>query len=563
MKNTTALAFVENLIERFERDTTNGKLKLNGVISEREYQALQFTVKILNDLSEPALPKLVLKEIASLDTINIKPVFTPILPNLNSIGIDQPESPDILLCLDFGTAMSKAFATDKTDDNLVDLKIGSEAGQSEPIYSLISSIFITDSGRILFGHRAVSESTRADAINRKRLDSIKDILCKDVMCNLDEAPLETAYNPTNIALTKGDMVTLFLAYFTDMATSQLQANGYSRYVSRRFTRPVLPPDRGSWAENQLRVLIVRAQILADTLHGGWHNGIDVETAKQLLTEIRNLEMLPTYLINSGIIEPVAAVGSRFRSFRCEKNFRRLLMVIDVGAGTIDYALFAEVHEIGVPIKIWEILGSIQVLRQAGDMVDKLLRNYILKKANVVSSDNDFLMIDADLSLKIRQLKEQLFQESKVNVTLTNDQLVQVNLGEFVEQPAVKEFEKSIHEKFFECLAGVHKSWIELFGNGDLAVVFTGGGATLPMIRSIENTNPFVHKKELKIKASTPIPPWVKNDYPELSSEFLQLAVAIGGASRSIPILAPEQFSEFKGLNESESSWTIPPIYKGI
>jgi molecular chaperone HscA len=504
-----------------------------------------------------------LKDTVPTETTNLKPVLTPILPNLNSIGIDRPESPDILLCLDFGTAMSKAFATDETDDNLVDLKIGQEAGQSEPIYSLISSIFITDSGRILFGHRAVSESTHADTINRKRFDSIKDILCKDVMCDLDEAPLETAYNPTNIALTKGDMVTLFLAYFTDMATSQLQANGYSRYVSRRFTRPVLPPDRGSWAENQLRALMVRAQILADTLHGGWHNGIDVKTAKQVLTDIRNLEVLPTYLIDSGVIEPVAAVGSRFRSFQCKQNFRRLLMVIDVGAGTIDYALFAEVHEMNSPIKIWEIPGSVQVLRQAGDMVDKLLRSYILKKANVVSSDNDFLMIDADLSLRIRQLKEQLFCESKVNFSLTNDQLGQINLSEFIEQPAVKEFEKLIHEKFFKCLTSVHKSWVEGLGNGELAVVFTGGGATLPMIRSIEKKSPLVHDRQLQIRASVPVPLWVKNDYPELSNEFLQLAVAIGGASRSIPILAPKQFSEFKGLNESESNWSIPPVYKGI
>ncbi|MBK1694045.1 hypothetical protein CKO09_04750 [Chromatium weissei] len=488
MENATVLAFVENLIERCERDVVNGKLKLNGIISEKEYQALQIVVKILSDFSETTPSKAISKEPDLPKTISIKPVFVPIHPNLNSIGIDRAENPDILLCLDFGTAMSKAFATDKTDENLIDLKIGREAGQSEPIYSLISSIFVTDSGRILFGHHAISESTHADATNRKRFDSIKDILCKDVMCDLDEAPLDIAYNPTNIALTKGDMVTLFLAYFTDMATSQLQANGYSRYVNRRFTRPVLPLDRAPWAENQLRVLMARAQVLADTLHGKWHNGIDAAIAKKVLTDIRDLEVLPTYLIDNGVIEPVAAVGSRFRSLRCKNTLRRLLMVIDVGAGTIDYALFAEVHEINAPIKFFELSGSIQVLRQAGDMVDKLLRNYILKKANVTISDSDFSMIDADLSLRIRQIKEQLFREKKVNFTLTNDQLGQVTLSEFIKQPAVKEFENLIHEKFFQCLNGVHKSWIDRFSNGDLTVVFTGGGATLPMIRSIEKKN---------------------------------------------------------------------------
>ncbi|MBK1694046.1 hypothetical protein CKO09_04755 [Chromatium weissei] len=83
-----------------------------------------------------------------------------------------------------------------------------------------------------------------------------------------------------------------------------------------------------------------------------------------------------------------------------------------------------------------------------------------------------------------------------------------------------------------------------------------------MIRSIEKKNLFVHDRQIQITASIPIPLWIKNDYPELSNEYLQLAVAIGGASRSIPILAQEQFLEFKGLNEDESNWTIKPVYKG-
>lgn len=301
--------------------------------------------------------------------------------------------------------------------------------------------------------------------------------------------------------------------------------------------------------------------MGDTLHGEWDNGIDIASAKQVLTDIRNLKKLPNYLVDDGVVEPVAAVGSRVRSFHCKSDLRRLLLVVDVGAGTIDYALFAEVHKTGSPIQVWEIRESVQVLRQAGDAVDKLLRRYILKKADVTTSDHDFHMIDADLSLRIRQMKEQLFREKRITFSLTNDRSGEITLSEFIEQPGVQEFEKSIHEKFAQCLGDAHKSWIDGLGGGGLAVVFTGGGATLPMVRSLGNKSPFAHGQQLHIQPSTPIPPWVQEKYPELSGEFSQLAVAIGGASRSIPILAPKTFQEFGGLEAT--GWVIPPARKGV
>ena len=558
MDKAKALMYLENLLERIERDTKTGKFKLEGVISDNEYQALEMALDVLGGKFEPD-PDQVKTESpgrASESEPELK-INTLVL---DSITLDKPESPDVLLCLDFGTAMSKAFATEETDHNLIDLPIGRQAGQTDPIYSLISSVFITNSGRILFGHKAVAESTHTDSGNRRRFDSIKDILCKDVVCDLDEAPLEEAYNPTQITLTKGDMVTLFLAYFTDMATSQLREQGYSRYVRRRFTRPVLPPDRAPWAEDQLRTLLARAQVLADTFHGHWDDGVDVEIASLTLSKIKNLEELPTYLIDNGIIEPVASVGSRFREFICKKDTRRLLMVVDVGAGTIDYALFAELHKKGQSLQVWEIPGSVQVLRQAGDAVDKLLRRFILKKADVTTADSDFHMIDADLSLRIRHLKERLFVENRVEYYLTNDRSGEIILEEFLDQPGVKEFEKQISEKFSQCLSDVHESWIDNLGHGGLAVVFSGGGASLPMVRNLERNNVFVHNRRLQVQASTPVPGWVDEEAPELVDEFPQLAVAIGGSSRSLPILAPLTFEEFGGLEADR--WTIPHVYKG-
>lgn len=558
MDSEIALTFLESLVERIERDQTSGKLKIEGIISEKERQALSIAIEVLGGAPDvQASP-----QSHTLDaSVEVSGQNAEVIPlKLDALSLEEAEDQDVILCLDFGTAMSKAFATNELDEVLVDLEIGRQAGQVDPIYALVSSLFITNSGRILFGHQAINESTHAVSGNRRRFDSIKDILCKDVVCDLDEAPLESAYNPTEVSLTKGDMVTLYLGYFTDMAVSQLSNKEFSRYVKRRFTLPVLPHDRAPWAEDQLRKLLARAQILADTFHGQWQEGIDVVAAKQVLNDVKNLEEIPSFLIDAGIVEPVAAVGSRFRNAISKNAFRRLLMVVDVGAGTIDYALFAEIHNADGALHVYEIPGSVQVLRQAGDTVDKLLRRYILKHADVTSADSDFHMIDADLTLRIRQIKEQLFRDEKVNFILSNDKTGEITLSDFLDQPGVREFEKSIHGKFFECLNNVDDSWISHLGTGGLAVVFTGGGAGLPIVQSLAANSVNVHNQSLMMRPSTLIPPWVKDDYPELESEFSQLAVAIGGASSNLPILATQIFGQFSGIEAD--SWTIKPALKG-
>lgn len=563
MDQTKTLLIFENLLDRLEQVGNTKKWKLEGIVSEKEREALIAAFEFIGGSPYESMnAEDVVHEPASPQPISPNPVHKPLPLVLESLEMDEPESPDVLLCLDFGTAMSKAFATEESDEYLLDLKIGKCAGQTYPIFSLISSIFITNSGRILFGSRAVNESLHAELNNRRRFDSIKDILCKDVVSDLDESPLEKDLNPTDVPLTKGDVVTLFLGFFTDMATTELQEQfQISRYVSRRFTRPVLPPERAPWAEDQLRKLLARAQIIADSLHGKWADGIDVHQAKALLAEVRNLEAIPTFLIDEGVVEPVAAVASRFRNFVCNDNLRRLLMVIDVGAGTIDYALFAEVRQKDSPLKLFEIPNSLQVLRQAGDMVDKLLSRFILEDANVSTTDADRQMIEADLANRIRQLKEDLFLKKSVQYVLSNDATGEIKLVDFLDRKNVKEFEKAIHEKFRNVLNSVHPSWIENLGNGMLPIIFTGGGANLPMVRSLETQQVTVHGRTLKCEGSTVIPRWIDEVYPELGNEYPHLAVAIGGASRDIPQFAPGTYEEFGGLQAD--GWKIETALKGV
>ncbi len=175
MDKKTAAILLASLMERIERDQSI------GTVSSLERKALQIALKSLDlegELAFTADP--VLKPTSSLSVQNdatngalIPPdTGTPIViaeapsaantatPLLNislvlkSIERDEITDSKVLMCLDFGTAMSKAFAT-VFPDQYLDLELGKEAGRQG--YSLPSSVFIGDDGKAYFGFEALNE----------------------------------------------------------------------------------------------------------------------------------------------------------------------------------------------------------------------------------------------------------------------------------------------------------------------------------------------------------------------------------------------------------------------
>ena len=561
MNKHNVIVLLESLLDRIIKVEETGKYKLEGILSKQEISALNSVLEYLReDISAEEKP-----------SANIQPSQEEVAPypiNTASLGSKTPLDQETILCLDFGTAMSKAFASNGDDENLYDLAVGKRAGQTNSLYAVVSSLYIDKSGKVLFGEQAVKESLQRnnlDNIDYKRIDSIKDMICKGETINLDAAYLEGEFNPTEFAFTKADIVTLYLAYLTDMACSELEErHKSSRYVRRRFTIPVLPQEREVWAKKQLVILLARAQVLADSLHDRWGGGLDAGRLKATLERIKSLNELPDYLaqVKEVVLEPVAAVGSRVRKLDVFENKRRLMMIIDVGAGTIDFALFATVEVVEERLKFFLIPKSTNVLRQAGDAVDKVLRRFVLTKANMEREDQDYHLINASLIQSVRFDKEELFNEGKKIFRLENDMEISVTKQEFVESQGMQELQNAIHEKFDNVLKSVDPSWVTELAQGELDIVFTGGGSRLPIITSLGNRQIKRDTGTLICKGATAIPTWVKELYPELEKEYPSLAVAIGGCSRDLPQVAPESFTTFGGEAGKQGEWVIPPEYKG-
>lgn len=274
----------------------------------------------------------------------------------------EPYAGPIHLCLDFGTAMSKAFAWNKDSDSPMPLRIGHVAGEpgSSP-YALNSTIFISREGRVFFGQKAVDKAV-ADP-EHHAFQSIKDILTVGLMTDLGEW-VGQPYNPGKHPISRRDVVALYLAFLTDHALLALgeEHQEASRSVPRSYTKPVFDEDRDEWAAKILNECAAIGQALADRFSGQWANGVPLDDLRTVIDSANASAQAIHLVVEGGVLpEPVAAFAGRVRNIVPDEFRRRLMMVIDAGAGTTDFAMFARLERDG-EIRLFRIKGSVTTIR---------------------------------------------------------------------------------------------------------------------------------------------------------------------------------------------------------
>jgi hypothetical protein len=538
--NKTAATLLASLMERVECEQTI------GIMSSLERQALQRAIVALSDGSDLILPP----DTAEPPPMEIVPPPPTVELVLDSLARDAPSDPAVLLCLDFGTAMSKAFAS-VAPNRHIDLELGAAAGRNG--YTLPSSVFISDDGKAYFGFEAIDRSQDLIDSGRERLDSIKGWLSLRREGNLDGEAclLLPTLNPTDHRLTQGDMIRIFLAYLTDMAVTALgkhEVGGkeVGRYAKRRFARPCWPDAaQAKWADNLMRSMLAESQILADTFSGRWTGGVAIAELKTAVEQIKVLGKRPDYLIDIGVPEPVAVAAGVIED---RQNLRDAFMVVDVGAGTTDFGLFVSTRMPGnkddAP-RVFQIPASIQGLMQAGDKVDSMLRVFIAHKESVDRTDNSGRMILDDLARRIRGLKEVLFKTGKLEYALADGTVGHVTVDEFLSDETMKRFGLAIDAGFKKALQAVDDTylrWLAMDGVR-LHVVLTGGSSALPMMKTLGQGMIEVKGFRILRKQVDPRPAWMDDVSDELSTVYPQLAVAIGGAAESLPetLTAPPVF----------------------
>src|SRR2546425_9778518 len=98
-----ARLLLASLMDRVEVDAETGKRRLQGTISTPEWKALNVALEALGGTPEPPseVPDVPKEGARQSRAILSSP----------ALALQEPQDVDVSLCLDFGTAMSKAFAS--------------------------------------------------------------------------------------------------------------------------------------------------------------------------------------------------------------------------------------------------------------------------------------------------------------------------------------------------------------------------------------------------------------------------------------------------------------------
>ncbi|MBK8676276.1 MAG: hypothetical protein IPN27_07830 [Cellvibrionales bacterium] len=548
MNITTAKIILANLHDRIEMGS-DGKYRLSGVVTPNELGALEFVMSELSDqhvAASPAQPAVKPAQESPPTSTKISAVEDSVITTkcdeivtLDLSALSLPESPSALrVCMDFGTAMSKAtFVFDGADDveYIKVLNLGISGDQEEIDEAmLVSSVFIDQEGLLWFGQHAVAQAAAQEGGN-SRIDNIKRALSED---SLNETVTPT-YNPTRHQLTYEDIVLAYLTFFTwtinqyllsDMADLEVPRN-----FNRRFAMPCFPRANARRIEDKLKTLLGEAQILADTFSKEIHQGLPLQqfisAVKKLRTEKRSYPF-----IECSITEPLGVAGSLL-SWKSSQD--SLALVVDIGAGTSDFSLYrlnVVVDEDGIKSNAGEVEGTARGITEAGNHLDKILMAMILRKSGVTASSSNYRNITYALERDIRFYKESLFSPTAgASITLYTGESVDISLDEFLAEPAVKLFEDSLRKTLIGILESAHPDWIKWVSahpSRRLTIVLTGGGAALPMAKKLAEGTVTAHGVTVRVAAAKSFPTWLQDDYAGLEYHYPRVAVSLGGARKN-------------------------------
>lgn len=537
MDSNTAKLLLQSLLERF--DKSNAEVFLTSI----EAEALR---TLLGDGKENS-ESIVSATEATPDT-SIKKSYTVAYPDPSLIDDGH------IMCLDFGTSFSKAFAC--TDDDpedvpeLFPLVLGTNESD-EPQLLLPSELFIDD-GVMYLGRAARAQFDSVEAPQDRLIDSPKQFitLTQDVGA-LHGRKLDAAQDPTS-TFSQRDALVIYLAHLNLLAEKSLHDQGISVDLKRRYAHPAWKADHFQKNSREMRRIIAEAIALSRCCDDALKESLAVDIAKDLVNQARQLsdDDLPFSLIGDPVLEATAA-GAGALIGTPEGN-RIPYVILDIGAGTTDVAGCICVNNPAKSrVTVAEVSPAANAINQAGNIIDNLLLKLILNKSHLADGTQEYRRVQSALKRTIRSNKELLFTQGSVTVSTVTGDVIDVELEEFLEEKSVKNLFKKITDL-------VETAAFYVAGDAkEVRVAPTGGGANLPLVRELDGSQIEKEGKRLKLTLVGSMPTALEEVYPQLSDPYPQIAVAVGGALPSLPVQVK---SIAEGISDPGKRY-IAPMYK--
>lgn len=433
---------------------------------------------------------------------------------------------DWTLCIDFGTAFSKAAAAPSNawanfDPTQVrPLALSGGAGRNP--FLLDSAVFVDDD-RILFGAPAIA---RADALSHRKRVALRSFKTVLGVSDLDRALNTSA--PASIdphrAFTMRDLMVLYLAYLSDAVERAAAADGAlgrDASFSRRYAAPAWRRGDSAGLHKHVVTLFGEADALRAAVDVSANGGVALDAAKLAIANSR----LGAKPADMGLIFEATAAAA-YTSIGLKVDAPSMI-VLDMGAGTTDIAVLARAGD-----RVEEMLDAQVTLTQAGDYIDRVIANMALKASRLKKPDQQTELWWV-MMREMRDFKETLFAEGRAAIRHNGKNIV-ITMKDMARADDFRAFEADLADAYESALDTAAR-YAATDGGREVQSVAVGGGAAAPFIQAMIRTKSRGAGR-IKVTPKPATPEWA--NAPEfrgnLAPVFPQLAIAIGGA------LAPKE-----------------------
>ncbi|MCL4715096.1 MAG: Hsp70 family protein [Hyphomonadaceae bacterium] len=439
------------------------------------------------------------------------------------------------LCIDFGTAYSKAAAAPdgawaRFDPAAVrPLMIGAHEPHGNA-FLLDSAIFVDDA-RILFGRAAIA---RADALaGRKRmaLKSFKTLLSVSDLDRALNTNAPLSIDPHRLFQMR-DLIVLYLAYLLEAVARASAADpllAEASRVSLRYAAPAWRSGDGAGMHQSIVRLFGEAEAFRQAAGKKLTaaEGLAISAVRTLLPKV----MESARPLDMGLIFEATAAAA-YTSVGLDDGGSHFI-VVDMGAGTTDIAAIARVGS-----RMIELPDARVTLKQAGDFIDQIIANRVLDGAKWARSTEQKTELWTLLMRQMRDIKESVFEDGKA-VLRHQGRTIAISLRDIEKDKDFRAFYKSLVDAYVHALTATRGD-AAMRGQREVQAIPVGGGAAAPFIRELIKKK--AAKQTPRVVPRPATPDWAHDRAFEgnLAPVFPQLAISIGGA------LAPDAMLAARG-----------------
>jgi hypothetical protein len=407
------------------------------------------------------------------------------------------------LCVDLGTSSIRAAVRLKARHDATALELGEVFRSSIDRASIPSAIFVDpDASRISFGEQALVRGLRGEKAHLFDA-SPKAWMSTGPLKDLDECLPGTQV--TRKHLLAGLLAQALSATRKGLARDDVNLDA----LEVRVAHPVWSDERSKKLRQDLAWITSCALKLA----GATDSPVPPKT---LAVEVGARELEKTRAAHD-VVEPVAAALQLFEN---SHNARELCLVIDVGAGSTDMAVFLSLtpDKKGYRRKFQRAAAPRSVYL-AGDFIDSQLLALIRRKAKK-ASDADMRSVE----LRRRAIKETLFSRTGAVVEAG----VEVTRQELEQQPGIRDMQGEIADAFHRLISESAR-FLSPFVTArqhranELNVVFAGGGSSIRFLHDAIGDSVKIAGESLPVRIRT-----APRAATALPASVERLAVALGG-----------------------------------